>query len=585
MPRIPEYGESRVSSSAPGVAAPASPRSIAGPRPTQNYLPSDSFGVADLNPGAEGQAMRGFAQDMGVLAAGLDRLSERMDTAAAEEALVNFEREKNNRFFNPDNGYFNSQGRDAFERAKPTLDELNELRRTIGGGLTSSRARQLFDRAAEQHLLRAETDISRYASAQARAYEQSVINARVEQSLDNAVLYWNDPKNEDGVRPMLAHQLELGEQSLMDLAIMNGESPEVLNEKLQNYRSRFGMATVEAALTEGAVAAQNMLVEHMRLFEPADLLNMQAKIDRQYQAEEEARQSSTALTLASTLVQQYGDAPNARELILEEVRELEQSDPALADKTRREALTRLNQYLEARSEERMAIQRVVERVKMEGGTVDEFIAAEPEAWMKLTPDQQRVLLKPEPVETDLVLYTHMMTLPPTELAKVDPNDYVTRLAPADLQRLTTAVMSARAGDKIELPSVQSLTARTTAAAEQLFGARLTWKMSKAKMAQVQGFFSLVESEVAYRTREKGAALTPTEYNVLLNDVTRQTVVERPWYQRDLVLGLADVEVPEHLVKEGVTPTDYMLQISDLLHQRGLPVTADNILRIHNNQTK
>ena len=30
----------------------------------------------------------------------------RVDTTSAEEALVSFERDKNNLFFNPDNGYF-----------------------------------------------------------------------------------------------------------------------------------------------------------------------------------------------------------------------------------------------------------------------------------------------------------------------------------------------------------------------------------------------------------------------------------------------------------------------------------------------
>lgn len=560
MPRIPEYGESRVSSSAPGVAAPASPRSIAGPRPTQNYLPSDSFGVADLNPGAEGQAMRGFAQGMGVLAAGLDRLGERLDTAAAEEALVNFERAKNDRFFNPESGYFNTQGRDAYDRAKPTLDELNELQRTIAAGLSSGRARDLFSKAAEQHLLRAEVDIDRHASTQARAYEQSVIRARVEQSLDNAVLHWNDADQR-------ALNLELGRQSILDLAVMNGESSEVTAQNLRNYNSRFGLATVEAALANGAVAAQHALAENKELLSAVDTLNLQQKIDRQYQAEEEARQSSTALTLASTLVQQYGDAPNARELILEEVRALEQHDPALADKTRRESLTRLNQYREARSEERAAIQQVVERVKMEGGTVDEFIAAEPEAWMKLTPEQQRALQKPEPIETDPVLYTRLITLPPAELAKVDPNEHVDRLAPADRQRLITAVMSARAGDKMDLPSVQSLTARTTAAAEQIFGASSTWK-NKTKVAQVRAFFNLVESEAAFRTREKGAQLTPTEFNSMLDDLVRQTVIERPYWFDLRNQGVDDIP-PEDL---GV--------LTDFLHRNNIPVTGPNLIRAY-----
>lgn len=578
MPRVPEYGQSQVSSAVGGANMPAAPRQVSGPGPTENFASADAFGVAPINPAARGNAIRGVAQGMSTLAAGLDRFAERRDAADAEAALVQFEREKNRRFFDPEAGYFNTQGRDAFERAQPTLEELQKLQRESADALTSPRAREMFGRATDQHLTRAEQDIMRYASDQFRAYERSVISTRVEQTIENALLHWNDPEQR-------AVQLEVGYQNILDLAVMNGESPEVTAENLQNYNSRFGVATVQAALVNGAIAGQMALAEIKYLLEPQDIIKMQEAVDSRYEMEDKQRISQTAVQMAGSLVQQYGDEPNARKLIIAEVSAVEQRDPALGDALRRESLQRLEQYHRAVDEERQFVYEAVEVNKLQGGTVDQFIAEQPEAWMRLTPKQQATLATAAPVKTDYSVYSELMLMDPDELAKVNPSDYFDSLAPADRQRLTTAVRSAREGDTLKLPTAQSLTAKTTAAAEQLFGQRSTWK-NPTRAAQVQAFIALVESEAAYRTQEKGSALTPSEYTTLLNDMTRQSVVERPWYTIGRKLSeadLSDIKVPDSMVREGMTQTDYMLEISDALRQMGVPVTANNIMLIHKNQ--
>ena len=62
------------------------------------------------------QAAQGLAS---VAEAGAQTM-QRIDTTSAEEALVAFEREKNNLFFNPENGYFNTQGKNAYDNAAAT---------------------------------------------------------------------------------------------------------------------------------------------------------------------------------------------------------------------------------------------------------------------------------------------------------------------------------------------------------------------------------------------------------------------------------------------------------------------------------
>ena len=55
------------------------------------------------------------------------QMMQRIDTTSAEEALVAFERDKNNLFFNPESGYFNTQGKNAFDNATAANEALLTL--------------------------------------------------------------------------------------------------------------------------------------------------------------------------------------------------------------------------------------------------------------------------------------------------------------------------------------------------------------------------------------------------------------------------------------------------------------------------
>jgi len=124
--------------------------------------------------------------------AGLD-IKQRIDTTAAEEALVSFEREKNDLFFNPKTGYFNTQGRNAFDSASVANTALDDLKKKFGKDL-GDQARSMFDPAADQHITRARTDIGRHSSKGLQAWETATLGAQVENTLENASLYWNDPQ-------------------------------------------------------------------------------------------------------------------------------------------------------------------------------------------------------------------------------------------------------------------------------------------------------------------------------------------------------------------------------------------------------
>ena len=58
-----------------------------------------------------------IAQGAADLATGIEAMGVRIDTTEAEEAAVSFEQEKNDLFFNPDSGYFNTRGKNALDGA------------------------------------------------------------------------------------------------------------------------------------------------------------------------------------------------------------------------------------------------------------------------------------------------------------------------------------------------------------------------------------------------------------------------------------------------------------------------------------
>jgi len=56
-------------------------------------------------------------------------IKQRIDITSAEEALVGFERDKNNVFFQPDNGYFNTNGRAAYDTSAAATKAIDDLKK------------------------------------------------------------------------------------------------------------------------------------------------------------------------------------------------------------------------------------------------------------------------------------------------------------------------------------------------------------------------------------------------------------------------------------------------------------------------
>lgn len=505
--------------------------------------------------GAFGGAVTSGLQQLGDAAL---QMNERIATTEAEEALVQFERDKNDVLFNPEKGYFNSQGRDAFDGAQPTVKSIEELKTKYSDSLSQS-ARTLFDKAAGNHVTRAQLEINRHAAQGFKAWEVSTLEAQVENTIESASLYWNDSN-------AMKLQNVIGRQAITDAAKMQGLSAEATNERLQTYDSSFARAAVEAATMTSATKGKELLSEFDKRLEGQDKIKLQSMIASKGAAEKTKADASYALIKSKQIIDQYDD----RESIITEVNKI--NDPDMRDKVMSQSMHDFNLRKQAQTEARTQAYEAAESHVLSGGSAESFQAADPESWMRLSPKQQSLIKSGKANATDWSTFSDLMTMPKDQLAKIDPNDYADKLAPPERNKLITAVKGAKnagGGDAVDSQVGRTRIAQTTAAVDQLFGP--TSKRNDERKQQANAFYSMLDSEVTAREQEKGSKLTSEEYTNVLNGFTRKVVVDGVLWDS------------EKTIKD--IPAEDVSTLSTFLRDNKIPVTADNLLKAYQQATK
>jgi len=487
-------------------------------------------------------------------------LKQRVDITSAEESLVQFERDKNNLFFNPDTGYFNTQGKNAYDNSTAATQSLEDLKKQYGENLNQN-AKLLFDRSADKHINRSQLDIARHASKGLKAWEISTLDSQAENSIENASLYFNDPER-------LKVQNVLGRQAVIDSSDMLGLGPEATAEKLQTFESSFARSTIEAATQAGAIEGKLALEDYGDRLEGPDKVKMQSLIEKKEKSEKTQNDARLAVATATRLVDQYGDRGDA----IEEVNKIEDED--LRKKTMTETMSQFSRKKQAESEARASAFEDAEGHILEGGSAESYKAANPEDWENLSPKQQRSIESGIVSTTDWNTFSNLMLLPKSELAKVDPVEHFDKLAKSERSKLISAVKSANgtgsSKDKTDHQVGRTRSAQTTAAIEQLLGSKKS-KWNKNKRERANDFYSLLDDEVNFREEEKGAKLTSEEYTDLLSGLTRAVVQEGRFF--DSKLDLTDI------------PTDDVPVLSKFLRDNNVPVTTDNLIKAYKQASK
>lgn len=501
------------------------------------------------------QAAQGLA-DVGKAVAGM---KDRIDTTSAEEALVQFERDKNALFFNPENGYFNSQGRDAFDGADSANQALEDLKKKYGESLNSN-SKSMFDRAADAHITKGRADIGRHASRGFQAWENATAKAQVENTIENASLYWNQPDQ-------LRVQNALGRQAVIDTAEREGIGAEATAERLQTFDSSFAKAAIDAATASSAAAGQEALDEHGDKLEGPDKVKMEKSIAAKAKAEKTQADAQQAIVVGTRLVDTFDD----RESIREQVNTIE--DPELRKKTMTEAMRQFNLKKQAEDEAQSEAFERAESHIVEGGSAETFKAEDPEGWDRLSAKQKRSIESGKAVITDWNVYSELMTMPREQLAKVNPVEHFDKLAPAERSKLIAAVKSANgtgsSRDSIDHQVGRTRTSQTTAAIEQVLGKKSKW--TEDDRVKANAFYSLLDEEVAFRESQQEGSLTSEQFTQVLSDLTRKVTIERTFAGIDILAPDVEQDVTD-------IPPENLRVLSKFLRDNGIPVTADNLAK-------
>jgi len=508
-----------------------------------------------------------LGEGVSALGKGVGIMQERIATTEAEEAAVQFERAKNDMFFNPDTGYFKTQGRTAYDSAEDATNSLGELKKQFSEGLTNQHSKRLFDRVAEQHVTRGNASISQHATKGLDAWEVATMKASVENTIENAVVSWNDP---DGLR----EQESIGEQTILDIGAKQGLDGEALNESLETYRSSFASAAISAATANNAAAGEELLDKLDNRLEGPDRLKLQAELVKKQKAEKTKSDATTAINNASSIKR----ANATRQEALDAAEEI--ADPELRKSTRQEITRLYNQEAKAEKERKAdAWESAQQTVFDDNVSVEAFISVAPEQWDDLTRTQKDKLRAGKKTVTNQAVFNRILAMSPSDQASLDWTKYTNDLSPADLGKVRTTIDGAKSGKHNTFLRSKHQTMQR--AAETLFG--------KKEGKKVDEFYEAMQDAVFAAEESKKAKLTQSELATLVNSTTSKFVLENNFLMFDKTLTARNTPVAELMAMNTVATTlggssavkKQIATIRKGLIEHDIPITAETILRAYN----
>lgn len=143
----------------------------------------------------------------GVIAGGLDHIGKvvqqvqlNADRTAVTAADTQREQWVNNTLYDPQNGAFTKEGKNAIGVTPQTLEAYDKHVTETASGLTNKRQQKAYTQMADQGRSTLQSQLSRYELTQHNAYDDQVSTARVGSAIQSGALNYNDVKAIDQSR-------------------------------------------------------------------------------------------------------------------------------------------------------------------------------------------------------------------------------------------------------------------------------------------------------------------------------------------------------------------------------------------------
>tara|TARA_R110000803_G_scaffold4054_6_gene13887 strand:- start:564 stop:2468 length:1905 start_codon:yes stop_codon:yes gene_type:complete len=181
---------------------------------------------------------------------GFEINQDRKETTEAGDAVVAFEREKNDLFFNQDNGYYATQGKTAYDGYGDAEGKYQKLYDKHYNELSSG-AKDKAKNAFNTHYTNDSTKMAQHSAAGFSAYEDDMSKSAIENSVELSGFNYND-------RTITDQQMRSGMTTVTQMAKKAGVDSE---ERVQNYVMTNVTGMVGAALEHDDIDGANDVLD------------------------------------------------------------------------------------------------------------------------------------------------------------------------------------------------------------------------------------------------------------------------------------------------------------------------------------
>jgi len=535
----------------------------------KSELPASSFGSHALSGLTEG-------------AAAFMKAKQEVDTqrfeADAENAVLAYERSKQDLFYNPDSGYFNTAGKTAYDNAEDTNKQLADIRMKTAEGLHPNAAK-IYNRITNADLVRSGEGILKHAARGNRDYTIATKDSIIENSIEKAALYnADDLTTVDATGKERASDFSLaliaGQDAIIEKMKLQGlTDPALIGEALNDFESAMFASKIQGALTADDVdqAREDFdAAVSQDLLSPENTIRLQASIEAK---EDQVYVDKTVTALRTSGIDYKDQVKLVREN--EEGVDIEVRDEILRRLENEEAVDK-----RIESEQKVAMYNDwYFKISREGARTSDIPN---EQVRKMLPGQYNALVQLENNiakndldpnrQTNLRVWTDAMDKLRKTPHDVTPYDYVGDMSESDYQIFykqwaSLTDPSKPDGDDQAYTWVRSKLQMNNDTVENVLGTKYDDK--KKSHRELNDFISR-EMQLRVQQEEKGREkLNPTEYQELLNTFMGSLNIEDAgWFWFDADVSLKDIDTVER---------DTLAQE---LRQNRIEVNAETLLRLY-----
>ncbi len=245
-------------------------------QPDQSLRPNYRQGIdvratPDAAGAAIGKGMQAFAQGMSNLSDSMAEVRALEDEARVRDQRTAYMRERDALLYDPENGYLNTQGKNAIDGREAFTSKMGDLRRKYAQGLTPSQS-VLFNRSVDTLDLDASRAALQHNARELKGYV-------IQQGEASAASFREEAIRNVGDKQVADKYLSAGIMELRQNGAKQGLPAEQIALKEKEYISNATAAMVKQIALKDPIAADNFLKENRNRLTEGDRLSLETAME------------------------------------------------------------------------------------------------------------------------------------------------------------------------------------------------------------------------------------------------------------------------------------------------------------------